>query len=71
MKKNDLLELRNKTKEEISKLIQDGEAKLFSLQLEKNQSSLKDIKSVSKHRKYIAKLLTVQNEIMRKEAVNE
>lgn len=68
MKKKDIQELRTKDIQELKALLTQAREKLLSLQLEKAQYKLKNLRSLFMQRKDIAKIQTILSE---KEKQNE
>ncbi|MBI3485748.1 50S ribosomal protein L29 [Candidatus Daviesbacteria bacterium] len=62
MKKNDFLEIKNLTIENLLKKIKVSKQEVADLILDKNMNKLKDLKSVLKKRHEIAQMMTVLNQ---------
>jgi len=55
------IDLQNKTKEEISTMLNDFKSKLLQLNFEMGEKRLKDFSQVKKTKKEIARILTFLN----------
>ncbi len=62
MKVNELKELKNKNKKELQRLLAENREKLRELRFSINANQLKDVKSLNKVKKLIAKILTFLKE---------
>lgn len=62
MKKSELKELRAREEKDLQKLLQESREKLRELRFNVNANQLKDVKSLNKIKKQIAKILTVLKE---------
>lgn len=62
MKKNDFLEIKNLTVENLFKKIKVSKLEIADLILDKNMNKLKDLKSILKKRHEIAQMMTVLNQ---------
>lgn len=61
MKKKDLDELKNKSREQLKKTLAELSSDIAKLKLELSQSKLKNLHSVKKKKKEIAQVLTIMN----------
>jgi large subunit ribosomal protein L29 len=55
-------EIKNKTEEELKDLLKTKKEDLFKLKMDKTQNKLKDVKSIYKTKKDIARILTLIRE---------
>jgi len=62
MKVNELKELKNKNKKELQKLLAENREKLRELRFSVNANQLKDVKSLNKVKKLIARILMILKE---------
>lgn len=62
MKSKQKEEIKEKSIEELRKLIKEGEGLLFKLRFEKSQNKMKNLKSIFWERKKIALALTIINQ---------
>ena len=55
-------ELRTKGKEELVAMLKDGKESLRSMSFDVHLGSLKNVKEINKHKKLVARILTVLKE---------
>lgn len=63
MKRSELKQLRNKSKEELEKLLLDSSKKLQDLKFNLAVGKVKNVRSIKVFKKDIARILTILNEM--------
>jgi len=62
MKKSEIKELRNKDKKELTRMLQEQREKLREYRFNVNANQLKNIKSLNRVKKQVARILTIIKE---------